>query len=116
MATILNLISGIESYGNIFIFGGLVFLFFKMRGIEKHLTNHVTGTERKIEKLDSKIDQFKQEIHNKLDSKIDQFKKETHNKLDDNFKHLNIRLDNAFSFNHQKASFLKEKNIEKPIK
>ena len=95
MATILKLISGIESYGNIFIFGVLVFLFFKMRGIEKHLTNHVTGTERKIEKLDSKIDQFKQE---------------THNKLDDNFKHLNIRLDSVFSFNRPKNIISKAKD------
>ena len=96
MEAILNFINKEKANGIVLlsvIFLGL-FLNSKTNEIEKHLTNHVTGTERKIEKLDSKIDQFKTE---------------THKKLDDNFKHINTRLDSFISFNRQQNNVSKRK-------
>ena len=67
-----------------------------IKSIKEGLNNHITDTNKKIDKLDRKIE--------KMDSKID-----------GNFKHLNIRLDHFFSFNRQQ-SVSKEKTQKEGFK
>ena len=50
--------------------GMFAFLWQGQSHIKELLTNHVTGTEKKIEKLDGKIEKLDNKIE-KLDSKID---------------------------------------------
>ena len=71
-----------------------------MDQIDEHLTNHVTGTESKIEKLETKIENLEIKMDAKFDKtdiKIDQLRADMSTKLDSNFKHLNLRLDQLFS-------------------
>ena len=56
--------------------------------IKENLSNHVTDTNKKIDKLDIKID--------RLDTKIDQLKTDMHKEFSDNFRHINSRLDELF--------------------
>ena len=61
--------------------------------IKENLTNHVTDTDKKIDKLDTKIDK----LDAKLDTKIDKID----TKLDTNFNRLNQRLDQAFGHSNK---------------
>ena len=95
---------------------GFVWLNRELKIIKENLTNHVTGTEKKIDELNKNLNIFKTEMNKNLnffktemDKNLNFFKTEMDKKLDDNFKHLNLRLDNAFSFNRPK-SISKEKN------
>ena len=83
MTSVLDLISSKESFGLLFVvvLFGFSFLIYKIKEIENHLTNHVTGTERKIDKLDTKIG----DLDRKLDMKID--------KLDTKIGDLDRKLD-----------------------
>ena len=107
MANFLSMItSNFEAPAFIILSVLIGFVFFYLRKdiqvIKEHLTNHVTGTERKIEKIDSKIDQLRIDMYDKFDKVDDKFDKvndkfdKIDSKLDSNFKHLNLRLDQAF--------------------
>ena len=50
---------------------------------------HVTDTDKKIDQLDTKIDQLRTDMYAKFDK--------TDAKLDSNFNHINLRLDQAFN-------------------
>ena len=67
----------------------VIFIFFYLRkdtkSIKENLNNHVTDTDKKIDKLDIKID--------KLDTKIGNID----TKLDTKFDRLNSRLDKVFN-------------------
>ena len=84
----------------------------------KRESTYVTDTDKKIDKLDTKIDQLRTDMYaqfdktdakinqlsDKTDAKIEQLRVDiyakfdkTDAKLDSNFNHINLRLDQAFN-------------------
>ena len=121
-----NFLNLIETPALIILSLVVVFVFFYLRkdikAIKEDLHNHVTDTDKKIGKLDVKIDQLRTDIYakfdktdakikqlrtdmyakfdqlnDKTDAKIDQLRTDIHLKLDSNFNHINLRLDQAFN-------------------
>ena len=116
MGNFLNLlISNFETPALIILSLIVVFVFFYLRkdikAIKEDLHNHVTDTDKKIDKLDVKIDTKINQLDVKIDKKIDQLDikidqlrtdmyakfDKTDAKLDSNFNHINLRLDQAFN-------------------
>ena len=92
---ITNIITNfIENQSLIILFIVFIYIYLNkdIKIIKKDLNNHVTGTEKKIEKLTENLNQLSKEIN----KDINRLKDNMSEKLDTNFNRLNERLDKAF--------------------
>ena len=87
MGNFLNLlISNFETPALIILSLVVVFVFFYLRkdikAIKEDLHNHVTDTDKKIDKLDVKIDTKIDQLDRKIDTKIDQLRTDMYAQFD----------------------------------